>query len=75
MIASTLPLEFTLASPLSSSQGQLTLLVNGNDLGSFLQTSDAIHFVLEPAQFSLPLGPLEIELVFEPAGGGEPCCY
>jgi hypothetical protein len=71
-IASTLPLEFRLASPLSSSQGQLTLLVNGNDIGNFLQTSDSIHFLLEPSQFPLPAGPLEIELVFEPAGGGEP---
>lgn len=71
-IASTLPLEFRLASPLSSSQGQLTLLVNGNDIGNFLQTSDAVHFVLQPAQFPLPAGSLEIELVFEPFGGGEP---
>ncbi|MBC7380105.1 MAG: hypothetical protein H7346_22070 [Burkholderiaceae bacterium] len=71
-IASTLPLEFTLASPLQASRGQLTLLVNGNDVGSFLQTSDAVHFVLEPGQFPLPAGPLEFELVFEPANGGEP---
>jgi hypothetical protein len=72
LIASTLPLEFRLASPLSPLQGQLTLLVNGNDVGSFLQTSDAVHFVLEPGLFPLPAGPLEFELVFEPAGGGEP---
>jgi hypothetical protein len=72
LIASTLPLEFRLAAPLPASRGQLTLLVNGNDVGNFLQTSDAIHFVLEPGQFPLPAGPLELELVFEPAGGGEP---
>lgn len=72
IISATLPLEFRLAAPLASAQGQLTLLVNGNDIGSFLQTSDALHYVLEPAQFALPAGELVIELVFEPTGGGEP---
>lgn len=67
-----LPLQFTLAAPMQPAQGNLTLLVNGNDVGSFLQTGDAQSFVLQPADFPLPAGPLQLELVFEPAGGGAP---
>jgi hypothetical protein len=65
-------LSFSLARALHPAQGQLTLLVNGNDVGAFLRSDDARVWRLSEADFPLPAGPLRLELVLEPPGDAEP---
>ncbi len=64
--------EFILSAPLAPAAGKLVFMLNGNDLGSFLRTSDGVHFTLQAADFPLPAGTSTAELLIEPAGGGEP---
>lgn len=65
-------IEFVLTAPLAQAQGRLVFMLNGNDLGSFLQTVDGIHYTLQASDFPLPAGTSTAELLIEPAGGGEP---